>query len=128
MWLQVPKPDRVEGEHLLSLLKMPSALAGRMAVAEASLQRLHGSPDALQPAQAGAGAGAGASAAQQPSATRAAEPRSAIQRWAEKVRQARSTSTAYSRCGFNPQERAARRHSMPLCWQRQRLSRGAVPP
>ena len=78
----------MEGEHLLSLLKMPSALAGRMAVAEASLQRLHGSPDALQ--SESASACAGAPAAQQPTATHAAEPRSAIQRWAEQVRQARS--------------------------------------
>ena len=78
----------MEGEHLLSLLKMPSALAGRMAVAEASLQRLHGSPDALQ--SGSASACAGAPAVQQPTATHEAEPRSAIQRWAEQVRQARS--------------------------------------
>ena len=83
------QPGRLEGEHLLSLLKMPSALAGRMAVAEASLQRLHGSPDAQQPGRAGAVTGS-APAAQQPAATHAPEARSAIQRWAEQVRQARS--------------------------------------
>ena len=87
MGLQVVQPGRVEGEHLLSLLKVPSALAGRMAVAEASLQRLHGSPDALQPGRAGAGTGSGP-AAQQPTGLLAPKARSAMQIWAEEKRQA----------------------------------------
>ncbi len=80
MGLQMVQPGRVE-EHLLSLLKVPSALAGRMAVAEASLQRLHGSPDALQPGRAGAGTGSGP-AAQQPTGLLAPKARSAMQIWA----------------------------------------------
>ena len=92
MFLQVHKRGRVEDEQLMGLLKMPTALAGRLAVAEASLQRLHGSPDAQQPGRAGAGAGAAAGAAQQPTATHTAEAPSIIQRRAEKVRQERSTA------------------------------------
>ena len=87
MGLQVVQPGHVEGEHLLSLLKMPSALAGRMAVAEASLQRLHGSPEALQAGRSGAGAD-DAPAAQQFTGTHAPKARSAMQNWAEERRQA----------------------------------------
>ena len=127
MGLQVVQPGRVEGEHLLSLLKVPSALAGRMAVAEASLQRLHGSPDALQPGRAGAGTGSGP-AAQQLTSLLAPKACSAMQIWAEEKRQAANKARPTSRCDFSPQERAARCHSVPLRPQQWRLSRGAVPP
>ena len=89
MGLQIPQPSRVEGQHLLKLLKMPSALAGRMAVAEASLLRLHGSPDTQQPRRAGAGA----PAAQQPTSMPAAETPGTV--WVPAGEPGQAPSTAW---------------------------------